>query len=531
METRAPRAPLLQGPALLALPFLLWMAARMDFLVDDAFISYRYGRHLADGHGLVWNIGETPPVEGFSNFLWTVLCAGLERLGLAPETWTRALSALCAALMVALVARLVAARAPREPWSARFAALFAATVAPVAVWSTGGLETMAFTLCVFGVFERLTLLRGEPHWVEASIWAVLAVLTRADGFVWVGMSLAAALASSPTAGRGMLLRAALRVAALTALATLAYLAWRWSYFGALEPNTARIKVAFGLKYLVRGAQYVASLLLCVAALPIVLAAATLRLRRDASGLGPAALCFCASAFAYLVVLGGDWMMMYRMLVPAMPFAALALGAWLAGLRTPLTRVPLGAALVALGVLPCFDVHVVPQSLRERAHFRWSQEFRSEYAMWAKGVVDIAEWIEIGRALGMHTLAGESMAVGNIGAFGYYAPELVIYDTQGLTNREPLTPLAPRAREMPGHDRKVELAAFEKYRPTYLTARIVDARDPWKILPKNHQQLDESGAIVGPNEAARQRFEFVLAPLEPAAGFRPDTALLLFRFRR
>ncbi len=37
-------------------------------IFDDAFISYRYARNLADGFGLVWNLGEAP-VEGFTNLL------------------------------------------------------------------------------------------------------------------------------------------------------------------------------------------------------------------------------------------------------------------------------------------------------------------------------------------------------------------------------------------------------------------------------------------------------------------------------
>ena len=32
-------------------------------LFEDAMISMRYARHLAAGHGLVWNIGEAP-IEG-----------------------------------------------------------------------------------------------------------------------------------------------------------------------------------------------------------------------------------------------------------------------------------------------------------------------------------------------------------------------------------------------------------------------------------------------------------------------------------
>lgn len=41
---------------------------------DDAFITFRYAEHLAQGHGLVWNIGEAP-VEGYTNFLFLAVMA------------------------------------------------------------------------------------------------------------------------------------------------------------------------------------------------------------------------------------------------------------------------------------------------------------------------------------------------------------------------------------------------------------------------------------------------------------------------
>ena len=38
---------------------------------DDAFISFRYAKNLANGSGLVFNSGER--VEGYTNFLWTLI--------------------------------------------------------------------------------------------------------------------------------------------------------------------------------------------------------------------------------------------------------------------------------------------------------------------------------------------------------------------------------------------------------------------------------------------------------------------------
>ena len=47
---------------------------RYFVLFDDAMISMRYAKNLAEGHGLVWNPGGTP-VEGYTNPLWVVFMA------------------------------------------------------------------------------------------------------------------------------------------------------------------------------------------------------------------------------------------------------------------------------------------------------------------------------------------------------------------------------------------------------------------------------------------------------------------------
>ena len=49
--------------------------------LDDAYITFRYARHLAEGYGFgAWNhTGEH--VEGYSSLLWMLLLAGAARLG------------------------------------------------------------------------------------------------------------------------------------------------------------------------------------------------------------------------------------------------------------------------------------------------------------------------------------------------------------------------------------------------------------------------------------------------------------------
>jgi hypothetical protein len=48
-------------------------------IYDDSFISYRYADNLVHGSGLVFNPNER--VEGYTNFLWTVLLAAGISLG------------------------------------------------------------------------------------------------------------------------------------------------------------------------------------------------------------------------------------------------------------------------------------------------------------------------------------------------------------------------------------------------------------------------------------------------------------------
>ncbi len=66
---------------------------------DDAFISFRYARNLVSGHGLVYNPGEC--VEGYTNFLWTLMIAGAMALGADPLKAAWVLGCLFFALAIA----------------------------------------------------------------------------------------------------------------------------------------------------------------------------------------------------------------------------------------------------------------------------------------------------------------------------------------------------------------------------------------------------------------------------------------------
>jgi hypothetical protein len=70
-------------------------------LLDDAMVSMRYARHLVQGHGLEWNLGD-PPLEGFTNPLWTLVMAAVHLLPLPQIRYTLVVQAIGAAILLAM---------------------------------------------------------------------------------------------------------------------------------------------------------------------------------------------------------------------------------------------------------------------------------------------------------------------------------------------------------------------------------------------------------------------------------------------
>lgn len=80
---------------------MLAAGLRGHSILDPALVSMRYARHLGEGSGLVFNLGER--VEGFSDPLWTMLLGVLAVSGVAPMEAATILGVACLGLLVALV--------------------------------------------------------------------------------------------------------------------------------------------------------------------------------------------------------------------------------------------------------------------------------------------------------------------------------------------------------------------------------------------------------------------------------------------
>ena len=92
----------------LILPAVVALLARVltgPHPIDDAYITFRYARNLAEGLGLVYNPGEW--VLGTTAPLWAMLLGGGYRVGLTDLPWLATIvSAVCDAATVALLVSL-----------------------------------------------------------------------------------------------------------------------------------------------------------------------------------------------------------------------------------------------------------------------------------------------------------------------------------------------------------------------------------------------------------------------------------------
>lgn len=298
--------------AALGVVLLIGTRAAWFFVIDDAYITFRYSDHLAAGNGPVWNVGEDP-VEGFTNFLWMLWHTPFAWLGLDLPVVAKLTSLAAAALTLGMLVRLCWQR------GGIVAALTAGGAfvlfLPTYFHITSGLETVAFAALVLRiVITGLHALdgRGVRTW-EPPLLLVAAGMLRPEGV----------LAALPAFAIWLWLRRRDRAAwawtAGAALVGAGYFGWRWSYYGHLFPNTFYVKfgnVTAGARWLEVTVQVLAPML----ALTLLLVA-----RRATRGAGLLLTATVATTYLTYVVSGPTMDYLYRFAYHAFPVLCLAAG--------------------------------------------------------------------------------------------------------------------------------------------------------------------------------------------------------------
>jgi hypothetical protein len=318
--------------ALLAVLAAAFQAFELRWTCDDAFISFRYAQHFAEGKGLVFNLDPAePPVEGYTNFAWTMWLALGVLLGCtdrALENWSIAWGIVCHAGTVALLAAM-AARASGGRALVPIAALAYAAIHHAASLAPAGLETALFTLLGLAMLRYMLALRcGREAWLLGFL-GVLAAMTRPDGALFVA---SAGLFVAYDSWRRRAPRLLLGYLLPFVLVFVPYLLWRRAYYGYWVPNTFFAKsggdanLVLGWHYLVDGMLCYWPLLLAFAPLLVFMVRSPDLLASISPFLGRrpwfAIAALVLPYLGFVVWVGGDFMFA-RFLVPVLPALLLA----------------------------------------------------------------------------------------------------------------------------------------------------------------------------------------------------------------
>lgn len=305
------------------------VAARVGWVCDDAYITFRTIDHWQLGYGPVWNVDER--VQTYTHPLWMLLLAGSSLV-----TGELYFTAIAVGLVLTTVSLVALLRLPGA--AATWPVLFAAASSKAwCEFATSGLENALGYAIIAAAISTLAAPRLTPRRQVGGAWLLgLAPLVRPDLALVVAPP-AALLLAHPVGRRRVLLAGLLPGVIWTIAATV--------YYGSPLPNTALAKLGHAplSQNLGQGLAYVRnSLTLDPVLLPSWALGATWALVRARQQ--PIIAAFAAGSVlyvTYVVAIGGDFM--------SGRFFTIPLVVGLAGLVSSGRRAVGGVAVLAVAV--------------------------------------------------------------------------------------------------------------------------------------------------------------------------------------
>lgn len=408
---------LVAGLALACVSALYW-----NRTLDDSWITYRYGRNLAEGHGFQWNPDDARPFEAYTSFTHVLVTAGFELAGWDPVVSSKNLGLAANLLLLLVAASVVRSQDLGLAEMALAAAAFGGSVL-LGFHAVTGKETPLYTLAVtLGTWGLIRAVTNERRAASAFALFVAGILTRPDCGLLFGAYTLILLVVHRRRWRVM----SARVLGLLVLPGLLYVAFKWAVFGQILPNSFHFKVGGGTGPRLPGLVYVRDF--CMWFLPgAAVWGAVLAARRKLAGWEWAALMALGATLLFYVKVAPKVGVGFRFLVPYYPSIVLLLLGGTFRLRDnglPSARrwaVAIAALLLAN--------HAAAAAV-------WGPRIRDYMA---PRVVNPA----LGRALaGMENAASITLVTGEAGAIPYYS-RMRHRDPYGLVSAEgAASPLDP-----------------------------------------------------------------------------------------
>jgi len=455
-------------------------------LAEDSFISFRFAKNLAHGHGFVWNLGEKP-VEGYTNFLWVLISAVIIKARLDVLWLSQAIGIIASLLAIWYTYRFSWRLLDFNKQLALIPGLFLALSGPFATWASSGMETNLFALfCLMAGYNFVSYwkFRAPKDLSGCFIFLFFATLTRPEGFLIFGLIFALSLVLFLL--NSVSLKNLVFPWLCYVVPFLAYFIWRVEYFGFLLPNTFYAKTGGSMLQYKRGVDYLRFFFLFFLApfLPLVF---MFIVEKRKSFLKKANFKSCVENFnkhlgiylslvivlaytLYIIYVGGDYMAMYRFFVPVLPFIYIVLGLVINEVFISARSLKLKKFLL-LGFFGFAAAATIIQSTPlEKTLFKKPGFMHGSY----RGV-ETEKWHSnrlslLGRFFDKYKNNGdESVASTAIGAISYYA-DMKIVDFFGLVDPYIAHKTAKQAGGgMPGHE-KLDLDYLFSKKPTYIMYR-------------------------------------------------------------
>jgi hypothetical protein len=201
--------------------------------LDDALITIKFDKNLADGFGLVHNLGEGH-VQGFTSALSVLVPLPGELIYHGGGFLFIRLASLACFVIAAVYAYRIAVELGVGRWPTAFALAYLALDQNQVLFGVAGMETqIAVGVLLAGVYYVLV-----EDYPKSGVTLGLALLARPDFVLWVGPAYVFLIIRN--------WRASLRAGALSAAIVGPWLIFTTIYYGSPVPNTITAKnLSFG----------------------------------------------------------------------------------------------------------------------------------------------------------------------------------------------------------------------------------------------------------------------------------------------
>ena len=395
----------------------------LNFTQDDAFISYRYVKNFINGQGLVFNPGER--VEGYTNFFWIILLSIFARFGLDIIVVSKILGIASGCIALFLLYRIsalifqtknkftappkVVTRSPQTWFFPLFPSLLLASNSAFAYWSISGLETAFFVMAVllsvyfYLINHRLVI-----------VFTALSTLVRPEGVLVFVIILLHQLLTRKDQSKDSLFFLTGFVALL-----LPFFIFKILYYGDILPNSFYAKTGFSLEYIKSGLEYY-WLFSRHYALWGILYLLPLLFYKNLEEKEKLLLLLTYIYTLYVILIGGDVLMVHRFFLPVLPFLylfyTLSIGRLFLTFKRRSLAILISLSLIfSLSAVTLWVPHKWISGVRKT-----EKSFVEKMKFWAENINDFYG-------------SNFTIATATIGALSYYLDAKVV-DMLGLTDK-------------------------------------------------------------------------------------------------